>query len=265
MVLRRLLAQPSLRAGGVAKGRGGFVGAAQVFQARNQSTESPETRPTVRKFDPVQRQNLTDFGQYVAECLPKFVQKVQLTAGDELEILIDPSGVIPVVSFLKNHHNAQFASLIDMAGVDMPTRKNRFEIVYIMLSLRYNSRIRIKTYTDELTPLDSITPIFAAANWYEREIWDMYGVFFTNHPDLRRILTDYGFQGHPLRKDFPLTGYYEVRYDDELQRIVQEPVELAQEYRKFDLAAPWEQFPAFRDTNPAQEEVPLVEPPAAKK
>lgn len=265
MVLRRLLAQPSLRAGAVAKGRGGFVGAAQVFQARNQSTESPETRPTVRKFDPVQRQNLTDFGQYVAECLPKFVQKVQLTAGDELEILIDPSGVIPVVSFLKNHHNAQFASLIDMAGVDMPTRKNRFEIVYIMLSLRYNSRIRIKTYTDELTPLDSITPIFAAANWYEREIWDMYGVFFTNHPDLRRILTDYGFQGHPLRKDFPLTGYYEVRYDDELQRIVQEPVELAQEYRKFDLAAPWEQFPAFRDTNPAQEEVPLVEPPPAKK
>jgi len=263
MVLRRLLAQPSLMAGVVAKGRGGFVGA--VFQARNQSTESPETRPTVRKFDPVQRQNLTDFGQYVAECLPKFVQKVQLTAGDELEILIDPSGVIPVVSFLKNHHNAQFASLVDMAGVDMPTRKNRFEVVYIMLSLRYNSRIRIKTYTDELTPLDSITPIFAAANWYEREIWDMYGVFFTNHPDLRRILTDYGFQGHPLRKDFPLTGYYEVRYDDELQRIVQEPVELAQEYRKFDLAAPWEQFPAFRDTNPAQEEVPLVEPPAAKK
>lgn len=237
---------------------------------RNQSTEGTtegsqlEVRPTVRKFDPVQRQNLTDFGQYVAECMPKYVQKVQLTAGDELEVLIEPTGVVPVISFLRNHHNAQFTNLADIAGVDMPTRKNRFEIVYNLLSLRYNSRIRVKTYTDELTPIESIVSVFQAANWYEREIWDMYGVFFTNHPDLRRILTDYGFQGHPLRKDFPLTGYYEVRYDDELQRIVQEPVELAQEYRKFDLAAPWEQFPNFRETNPAQEEVPLVEPPKDK-
>merc|ERR1711872_503397 len=192
-----------------------------VSLTRNEATTSGEveTRPTVRKgMDIVARQNLTDFGQYVAECMPKYVQKVQLTAGDELEILIAPEGVLPVLTFLKDHHNAQFASLADICGVDMPTRKNRFEIVYNLLSLRYNSRIRVKTYTDD------------------------------------------GFQGHPLRKDFPLTGYYEVRYDDELQRIVQEPVELAQEYRKFDLAAPWEQFPNFRETNPAQEEVPLVEP-----
>jgi len=262
-MLRRLLGGGSTGAGQAVMRTASVNGFQGVrLSARHQSTEeSPETRPTVRKFDPVQRQNMTDFGQYVAECLPKYVQKVQLTAGDELEVLIDPTGIVPVIHFLKNHHNAQFASLADITGVDMPTRKNRFELVYNLLSLRYNSRIRVKTYTDELTPVDSLTGIYAAANWYEREIWDMFGVFFTNHPDLRRILTDYGFQGHPLRKDFPLTGYYEVRYDDELQRVVQEPVELAQEYRKFDLAAPWEQFPAFRETNPPQEEVALEQPP----
>ncbi len=152
------------------------------------------------------------------------------------------------------------------------------QIVYNLLSLRYNSRIRVKTYTDELTPIESINDIFKAANWYEREIFDMFGVYFVNHPDLRRILTDYGFEGHPLRKDFPLSGYVEVshlstddrispaplvfsffqcRYDDELRRVVYEPVELSQEYRKFDLAAPWEQFPNFRESLPATEEVSI--------
>ena len=135
--------------------------------SRNESTGTGEleVRPTVRKFDPVQRQNLTDFGQYVAECMPKYVQKVQLTAGDELEILIAPEGVLPVITFLKDHHNAQFASIADIAGLDMPTREYRFEIVYNLLSLRYNSRIRVKTYTDELTPLDSICSIYEGANW----------------------------------------------------------------------------------------------------
>jgi len=216
-----------------------------------------ETRPTVRKFDPEVRQNLTEFGQYVAECMPKFVQKVQLTAGDELEILIAPQGVVPVMTFLKNHHNAQFGSMADICGVDIPSRANRFEIVYNLLSFRFNSRIRVKTYTDELTPVDSVNDIFKAANWNEREVWDMYGVYFSNHPDLRRILTDYGFEGHPLRKDFPLSGYVECRYDDELRRVVQEPVELAQEFRKFDLSTPWEQFPAFREMIPAAEEVDI--------
>ena len=160
----------------------------------------------------MQRENLTDFGKYVADCMPKYVQKVQLTAGDELEVLISPEGIIPVLSFLKDHHNAQFTNLVDIAGVDMPTRECRFEVVYNLLSLRYNARIRVKTYTDEMTPLDSCNDVHKAANWYEREIWDMYGVFFSNHPDLRRILTDYGFEGHPLRKDFPLSGYIEVRF-----------------------------------------------------
>jgi len=260
-LIRRVAGQPTLLSRTSAAFTKRFVPLVSLTRHEGTASGEMETRPTVRKaMDPVARQNLTDFGQYVAECMPKYVQKVQLTAGDELEILIAPEGVLPVITFLKDHHNAQFASLADICGLDMPTREYRFEIVYNLLSLRYNSRIRVKTYTDELTPIDSINSVFAAANWYEREIWDMFGVFFTNHPDLRRILTDYGFEGHPLRKDFPLSGYIEVRWDDEAKRVVQEPVELAQEFRKFDLAAPWEQFPNFRETNPAQEEIPLVAP-----
>ncbi|CAG9770395.1 unnamed protein product [Ceutorhynchus assimilis] len=229
--------------------------------ARFQSTETSsaqapvETRPTVRKSDPMQRTQLKDFGKYVADCLPKFIQKVQLTAGNELELLIAPEGVLPVLQFLKDHHNCQFENLADIAGMDVPSRPNRFEVIYNILSLRFNSRIRVKTYTDELTPIESCNNIYKAANWYEREIWDMYGVFFANHPDLRRILTDYGFEGHPFRKDFPLSGYVEVRYDDEKKRVVVEPLELAQEFRKFELAAPWEQFPKFRPALASVEEV----------
>lgn len=168
------------------------------------------TAATIRQPNEAARVNLSDFGRYVAECLPKYVQKVQLTAGDELEVLIAPEGVVPVLQFLKDHHQAQFSNLVDIAGMDVPSRKYRFEVIYNILSLRYNSRIRVKTYTDELTPLDSCFEVFKAANWYEREIYDMYGVFFANHPDLRRILTDYGFEGHPQRRDFPLSGYVEV-------------------------------------------------------
>lgn len=207
---------------------------------------APESRPTVAKFDPLQKSQLVDFGKYVSECLPRFIQKVQVTSGNELELLVPPEGVIPVLSFLKEHHSGQFVNLVDIAGLDVPTRPYRFELVYNLLSLRYNARVRVKTYTDELSPVDSCCEVFKAANWYEREIWDMYGVFFANHPDLRRILTDYGFEGHPFRKDFPLSGYVEVRYDDEQKRVVVEPLELAQEFRRFELEAPWEQFPNFR-------------------
>ncbi|KAG6464078.1 NADH dehydrogenase [ubiquinone] iron-sulfur protein 3, mitochondrial-like [Manduca sexta] len=226
----------------------------RVATKTDQATPAVETRPTVAKLDPLQKSQLIDFGKYVAECLPKYVQKVQITAGNELEVLIPSEAVIPVLQFLKDHHNAQFANLVDIAGMDVPSRPNRFEIIYNLLSLRYNARIRVKTYTDELTPVDSACEVFKAANWYEREIWDMFGVFFANHPDLRRILTDYGFEGHPFRKDFPLSGYVEVRYDDEQKRVVVEPLELAQEFRRFELSAPWEQFPNFR-SNPAAEEV----------
>uniref|UniRef100_A0A8D0DJ38 NADH dehydrogenase [ubiquinone] iron-sulfur protein 3, mitochondrial n=1 Tax=Salvator merianae TaxID=96440 RepID=A0A8D0DJ38_SALMN len=203
-------------------------------------------RATVRPKDEVMQKQLSAFGEYVAEIMPKYVQQVQLTCFNELEILIHPDGVIPVLMFLKDHTNAQFKSLADLTAVDVPTRQNRFEIVYNLLSLHYNSRIRVKTYTDELTPIESAVPVHQAANWYEREVWDMFGVFFANHPDLRRILTDYGFEGHPFRKDFPLSGYVEVRYDDTVKRVVAEPVELAQEFRKFDLNSPWETFPAYR-------------------
>ncbi|KZC11901.1 PREDICTED: NADH dehydrogenase [ubiquinone] iron-sulfur protein 3, mitochondrial [Dufourea novaeangliae] len=220
------------------------------------TVEKTETQPTIRKPSHVDVENLKEFGQYVAECLPKYVQKVQIAAGDELEVLIAPDGIIPVLSFLRNHHNAQFMNLSDITAVDVPSRTYRFELVYIILSLRYNSRIRVKTYTDELTPVPSVEHIFDAANWYEREVWDMYGVFFSNHSDLRRILTDYGFEGHPLRKDFPLSGYVEVRYDDEKQRVVCEPLELAQEFRKFELSAPWEQFPNFRELPPPSDAEP---------
>lgn len=203
---------------------------------------------TVRKSSSELRSSLSSFGEYVATCMPKYVQTAQITPTDELEILIHPEGVYPIISFLKNHHNAQFVSLADICGVDFPTREYRFEIVYNLLSLRYNSRIRVKTYTDELSPIASVYDIFAGADWYEREVWDLYGVFFTDHPDLRRILTDYGFEGHPFRRDFPLTGYVECRYDDEQKRVVIEPLEMTQEFRKFELSSPWETFPSFGDS-----------------
>lgn len=192
------------------------------------------------------RTKLMEFGQFVSNSMPKYVQAAQVTDGNELEILICPEGILPIITFLRDHTNAQFKQLIDMTVVDWPSKPYRFEVVYMLLSMRYNTRVVVKTYADELTPLDSITPLFNAAIWAEREVWDMYGVFFSNHPDLRRILTDYGFEGHPFRKDFPLAGYYEVRYDDELKRLVQEPVEFAQEFRKFDFQSPWEQFPKHR-------------------
>ncbi|XP_076160928.1 NADH:ubiquinone oxidoreductase core subunit S3 [Ptiloglossa arizonensis] len=216
--------------------------------------EKTETLPTIRKPSKVDLEKLKDFGRYVSECLPKYVQKVQISAGDELEVLIAPSGIIPTLSFLKNHHNAQFLNLADITAVDVPSRLYRFELVYNLLSLRFNSRIRVKSYTDELTPIDSAEHIFDAANWYEREVWDMFGIFFLNHSDLRRILTDYGFEGHPLRKDFPLSGYIEVRYDDEKKRVVCEPLELTQEFRRFELSAPWEQFPKFRKNLPPSDD-----------
>ncbi|XP_065303369.2 NADH dehydrogenase [ubiquinone] iron-sulfur protein 3, mitochondrial [Dermacentor albipictus] len=228
--------------------------AARRYESKDSAAApTQETRPSVRKPLYVQRSKLEDFGRYVAECMPKYVQKVQITPGDELEIMIAPEGVVPVLTFLKEHQNAQYTNIVDICGVDVPSRQYRFEVVYNLLSVHFNSRIRVKTYTDELTPLDSATAVFKGANWYEREVWDMYGVFFGNHPDLRRILTDYGFEGHPFRKDFPLSGYVEVRYDDEVERVVVEPLELTQEFRKFDLSTPWETFPKFRSGDAAQE------------
>ncbi|XP_014675837.1 PREDICTED: NADH dehydrogenase [ubiquinone] iron-sulfur protein 3, mitochondrial-like [Priapulus caudatus] len=229
------------------------------------NTATTETKPTVRPVNAVCQSQLQEFGAYIVENLPKYVQRVEVSHGDELEIMICPDGIVPVLSFLKDHHSAQFTNIVDICGVDIPTRENRFEIVYHLRSLRYSSVVRVKTYTDELTPIDSCCSVFAGANWYEREIFDMFGVFFSNHPDLRRILTDYGFEGHPFRKDFPVSGYVEVRYDDEAKRVVIEPLELAQEFRKFDLHSPWEMFPAFAERNQNVAAVDQQEPKADEK
>ncbi|KAJ3121895.1 hypothetical protein HK100_012193 [Physocladia obscura] len=180
------------------------------------------------------------FGQFVAACLPRFVQQFSVYK-DELTLYVAPAGVLPVMTFLRDHTACQFKQMVDVCGADYPTRANRFEVVYHLLSVRHNARIRVKTYANEVSAVPSVTPLFNGANWFEREAWDMYGIFFEGHPDLRRILTDYGFEGHPLRKDFPLTGYVELRYDDEKKRVVAEPIELAQSFRMFEYQSPWEQ------------------------
>ena len=179
------------------------------------------------------------FAHVLASVVPQWLQSVQMVR-NELVCVIMPKYVVPFLTFLKLHSNAQFKMLIDVTAVDYPSRTHRFEVVYQLLSVQYNARIRVKTLVDELTPVESVTPVFAAANWFERETWDMFGICFLNHPDLRRILTDYGFEGHPLRKDFPVSGYVEFRYDDSKKRVISEPVELAQEFRYFDFASPWE-------------------------
>lgn len=173
--------------------------------------------------------------------VPKWIQFYTYRK-NEVVFYIDSNYIFPFFSFLRDHIQGQFKLLMDVTAVDYPSRKLRFEVVYHLLSIQYNTRIRIKSCLDEITPMDSITPLYSSAGWWEREVWDMFGIFFSNHPDLRRILTDYGFEGHPLRKDFPLSGYVEVRFDDSEKRVRTEPLELDQELRYFDFSTPWEQI-----------------------
>jgi len=184
-------------------------------------------------------QALKELGKHVQDTLGDAVTGTTMRLG-ELSIEINRDDVLKVIKFLRDDVNCQFLTLLDVCGVDYPEDDERFEIVYHMLSMTHNNRIRIKLRTDEDTPVASVTSLFSSANWWEREIWDLFGVAFIDHPDLRRILTDYGFEGHPLRKDFPLTGYVEIRYDDAQKRIVYEPVKLTQEFRSFDFLSPWE-------------------------
>jgi NADH-quinone oxidoreductase subunit C len=158
----------------------------------------------------------------------------------ELNLVVKADAIVSLVGFLRDDARFGFVSLIVVCGVDWPAREQRFDVVYHLLSPRQNTRIRLKVTTDEATPVPSITPVYPGADWFEREAYDLYGILFTGHPDLRRILTDYGFEGYPLRKDFPLTGFVEVRYDDERKRVVYEPVKLAQAFRDFDFLSPWE-------------------------
>ena len=171
----------------------------------------------------------------------------------ELTIVVQANSIIRVLTYLRDDTNCLFTMLVDLCGVDYPEREQRFDVVYHLLSVRQNQRIRVKLTTDEATPVPSAYSVFRSALWFEREAWDLFGIFFSDHPDLRRLLTDYGFDGHPLRKDFPQTGYVEVRYDDEQKRVVYEPVQLRQDWRSFDFLSPWE---GTQDLLPGDEKAP---------
>jgi NADH-quinone oxidoreductase subunit C len=182
---------------------------------------------------------LDTLGRTIAGALPSSVTGYTV-AFRELNVTAKASDIISVMRFLRDDSRCLFWNLIDVTAVDWPAREQRFDVVYHLLSPKRNVRIRVKASTDETTPVPSIIEVFPGADWMERETYDLYGIVFTGHPDMRRILTDYGFEGHPLRKDFPLTGFVEVRYDDELKRVVYEPVRLTQEFRNFDFLSPWE-------------------------
>ena len=179
------------------------------------------------------------FIKFLEGVLINHVQKITQFR-DETIVEVNVCDLKKTILFLKDHENCLFKMLIDMFAVDYPTKENRFELVYCLLSTKYNSRIKVKTYVDEFTPVESIVDLYQSANWLEREVWDMNGIYIEQHPDLRRILTDYGFEGYPLRKDFPMSGYTEVRYDDSQKRVISEPIELSQEFRVFNFNSPWE-------------------------
>ena len=182
---------------------------------------------------------LAALGEHVSAAMPAAVLGFDIEFGD-LTVSIARDQIVDVVRFLRDDPKCRFIAFLDVCGVDYPAREMRFEVVYHFLSPHLNQRIRLKLEADDETPVPSICDVFPGANWFEREVYDLYGVLFSGHPDLRRILTDYGFDGHPLRKDFPLTGFVEVRYDEERRRVVYEPVALAQEFRSFDYLSPWE-------------------------
>jgi NADH-quinone oxidoreductase subunit C len=182
---------------------------------------------------------LQELGDHVAASLGPAVLDRQIAYG-ELTLLVPGEEIVRVLTFLRDDPRCLFVSLMDLCGADYPAREKRFDVVYHLLSYRHNRRIRIKVEADEVTPVPSVIDVYPTANWFEREAYDLYGVLFSGHPDLRRILTDYGFEGHPLRKDFPLSGFVEVRYDEEQKRVVYEPIKLQQEFRSFDFLSPWE-------------------------
>jgi NADH-quinone oxidoreductase subunit C len=182
---------------------------------------------------------LNDLGETILKGLPGAVTGFAVVR-EELTVAAQADRIVEVLSYLRDDAAMRFVNFIDLCGVDYPAREKRFDVVWHLLSPKYNRRVRVKVQTDETTPVPSTADVFPAANWFEREAYDLYGILFSGHPDLRRILTDYGFEGHPLRKDFPLTGFVEVRWDDEQKRVVYDPVRLSQEFRQFDFLSPWE-------------------------
>jgi NADH-quinone oxidoreductase subunit C len=184
-------------------------------------------------------EELQSLGEHVAASLGEAVTSWAI-AFDELTVVARGQDIPRVIGFLRDDPQCRFVAFIDLCGADYPGRERRFDVVYHLLAPNFNRRIRVKVETDETTPVPTIIPLFPSANWFEREAYDMYGILFSGHPDLRRLLTDYGFEGFPLRKDFPLTGFVEVRYDNAQGRVVYEPVKLSQEFRNFDFLSPWE-------------------------
>jgi NADH-quinone oxidoreductase subunit C len=184
-------------------------------------------------------ERLKELADHLSAALPAAVRSSEIHHR-ELSVRVERAALIEVLRFLRDDPLCRFTLLCDICGVDFPDRPKRFEVVYNLLSMTLNQRIRIKLETDENAPVPTATGLFSCAGWWEREAWDLYGIYFAGNPDLRRILTDYGFEGHPLRKDFPLTGYVELRYDEQQKRVVYEPVRLQQEFRSFDFMSPWE-------------------------
>ena len=187
----------------------------------------------------VELDGLDALAEHIAGALGPAITERAIARG-ELTLVVQASDIVYALTYLRDDPRCLFNCFIDLCGADYPGREHRFDVVYHLLSLAHNQRVRVKVRTDAETPVPSIIPVFPAANWYEREAYDLYGILFSGHPDLRRILTDYGFEGHPLRKDFPLTGFVEVRYDQDEARVVYEPVRLTQEFRNFDFLSPWE-------------------------
>ena len=188
-------------------------------------------------------EELRDLAEHVAASLGDAVWDVGVVHG-QLQMMADAARICEVLRFLRDDPSCRFVAFTDICGVDYPQREKRFEVVYHLLSPYINARVRVKAPVAEGETIPSVIEVFPGAEWYEREVYDMYGVFFTDHPDLRRILTDYGFSGHPLRKDFPVTGFVEVRYDENRKRVIYEPVNLQQAWREFDFASPWRGEPA---------------------
>ncbi len=182
---------------------------------------------------------LKELGEIISISLPNGITSTEVLGG-ELIVHAKGDSIVKTLTFLRDDANCHFKQLVDICGVDYPERELRFDVVYHLLSMTHNARVRVKVRTDEDTPVPSVVDVFSTAGWFEREAWDMYGVYFSGNPDLRRLLSDYGFEGHPLRKDFPLSGYVELHYNDELKRVVYSPVQMTQEYRTFDFLSPWE-------------------------
>ena len=208
-------------------------------------------------------ENMLAIANYIQETMAAHIESAEFQK-DELCVVVKPANIVPFMLFLRDDSKCFFKQLVDVCGADYPERPQRFDVVYNLLSVKHNTRIRVKVRTDENTPVDSVESVFKSAIWFERETWDMYGIYFNNNPDLRRILTDYGFEGHPLRKDFPLTGYVELRYDEELRRVVYEPVKLTQDFRAFDYTSPWEGMVDVQLPGDEKANIPLGWKPADK-